>query len=152
MRPYLVVAVVGALFASVTPGVADEAEDEAAIRKVMEQAYALANEHDAEGLTALLTEKWEDWGGNRKGRTAWKKYWSELWERQKGARGKLLEEIGIIFVTPDVAIYKAIDETTGMLDAGGKPLPSRKDLNAHVLVKENGAWLLMAVFSRTMGE
>ena len=152
MRLYMIVAAVVAFLTSVTPLVAGQAEDEAAIRKVMEQAYTFANEHDARGLTGLLTEKWEDWGGVRKGRAAWEKYWSELWARQEEAQGKMLEEIGIIFVSPNVAIFKAIDETTGMLDAGGKPLPSRKDLNAHVLVKKDGAWLFVAVFNRTMGE
>lgn len=63
-----------------------------------------------------------------------------------------LDEIGIVFVTPDVAIYKCRDEVTGGLDADGNPRQPEKRLAAAVYVKKNGKWLWTTWFSRPIQE
>jgi hypothetical protein len=63
-----------------------------------------------------------------------------------------LEEIGIIFFTPDVAVYKALMDNTGRVDEDGKPLPQVKWLAAVVMVKRNGQWLQAAWFTRPIEE
>ena len=130
----------------------DQAAEEAAIRKVLEQSLAAYNGHDAKAYAALLTENFENWEGDRKGRAATEKMLTERFERQKDRQAKLLDEIGIIFVTPDVAIFKMRGEFTGMLDADGKPLPPLKRLIAHVYVKKNSRWLRAAWFGRPIEE
>ena len=72
--------------------------------------------------------------------------------RQKDVQASCLDEIGIVFVTPDVAIRKTRTEWTGMTDAEGKPLPSFKSLDAQVYVKRNGKWLRTAAFYRPIEE
>jgi hypothetical protein len=45
---------------------ADQAEDEAAIRKMMEDSWALVNKHDANGFAALTSENFVNWGARYK--------------------------------------------------------------------------------------
>ena len=71
---------------------------------------------------------------------------------QPDLQANMTEEIGIVFVTPDVAIHKYRYEITGRVDSDGKPLPPQKYLNARVLVKKNGKWLYTAVFARPIEE
>lgn len=115
----------------------DIEEDEAAIRKVWEQTNAAFNNHDAEGMAANRDKINENWSGNRKG-TAQTEYYSDLFKQQPRIKSNLLEEVGIIFVTPDVAIYKALMDNTGLVDEEGKPLPQLKWLGAWVFVKRDG--------------
>lgn len=129
----------------------DIEEDEVAIRKVWEQTQAAFNNHDAEGMAASWDKVLENWRGNRKG-TAQKEYYSDLFKQQTRVQSKLLEEVGIIFVTPDVAIYKALMDNTGLVDKEGEPRPQVKWLGAWVLVKKDGKWLNAAFFSRPIEE
>jgi hypothetical protein len=52
------------LFASV-PAVADQVEDEAAIRELQKQVYIAASSHDAKAWLAAATEDAETWGETR---------------------------------------------------------------------------------------
>ena len=116
---YLLVLTVGICLLISVPVMADQAEDEAAVRETVKQVYATANKHDVEAYLATATEDVENWVGSLKGKAAFEKYFTETWERQKDMHAKFLDEIGIIFVTPEVAIYKCRDEITGSLDADG---------------------------------
>ena len=121
---YLITLTIGVclLFCSV-PAMAVQAEDEAAIRKVWEQNQAAFNNHDAKGMAALWeTSLVESWDGSAKG-AARVEYYADLFKRQPSIQSERLEEIGIIFVTPDVAVYKALMDNTGLVDEDGKPLP-----------------------------
>ena len=119
----------------------DQAAEESDIRDVVEQLYAAMNKHDAKGYLALCDEDFEIWDGTVKGKVALEEYLStDVWGRQPDIQWKLVDEIGIVFVTPDVAIYKERDEPTGRLDADGKPLPPAKRLIARVFVKKSGEW------------
>ena len=152
MRTYLVNLVIAAVATQFAPVVEAQSDDEAAIRKVVEQAVAAANQHDAKAATDLFTKEYENWRGSRKGRAAWEKFYAEFWKINQDSRHKLLDEIGIIFVTPDVAIYKGRDETLGGTDADGNPRLPLRELRAWVLVKREGRWLLAAGFTRPTEE
>ena len=149
---YLIILTIGVclLFSSV-PAMADQAEDEAAIRKVWEQTNAAFNNHDAKGMAALWDQSVESWNGSRKG-AAQVEYYADLFKRQPRIQSGFVEEIGIIFVTPDVAVYKARMDNTGLVDEDGKLLPQLKWLGAWVMVKKNGKWLNAAFFSRPIEE
>ncbi|GAI15834.1 unnamed protein product [marine sediment metagenome] len=129
----------------------DIEEDEVAIRKVLEQINAAFQNHDAEGMAALWDQSVESWNGSRKG-AAQVKYYADLFNLQPSIKSNHLEEIGIIFVTPDVAIYKALMDNTGLVDKEGKPRPQVKWLGAWVFNKKNGKWLNAAFFSRPIEE
>ena len=156
MRTFLILEVVVSLFALVTPAVqAQSAADEAAVRKANEQAMAAVNMHDAKAIgkavAALSTEDTESLDGTRKGRAAVEKYFSELFAGQH-VHVKQLEEIGIHFVTPDVAIYRARVESTGWVGEDGKPRPPLKQLIAWVYAKQGGKWLTSMAFTQTIEE
>lgn len=149
---YLIILTIGVclLFSSV-PAMVDQAEDEAAIRKVFEQTNAAFNNHDAEGMAAHWDKSIESWDGSRKG-AAQVEYYADLFKRQPSIKSNFLGEIGIIFVTPDVAVYKTRMDNTGLVDEDGKPRPQLKWLGAWVMVKKNGKWLNAAFFSRPIEE
>jgi uncharacterized protein (TIGR02246 family) len=124
----------------------DRSADEAAVRKVVEQVNTIHNRHDVKALVGLFDETVEDWAGLTKGREAMEKNLTDLFSREKNRRQEELEEIGIVFVTPDVAIYKSKRVTTGTVDAEGNLLPPEKVMFARVMVKREGRWYLAAWF------
>ncbi len=134
------------------PLMADQAEDEAAIRDVVSQLFAAMKDHDAKAYAALCAENFEDWEGNTKGRAAMEKQIADHFANMKDIQYKLLDEIGIVSVTPDVAIFKHTDEVTNSLDTDGKTRPPYKRLSARVFVKTNSKWLFATHFYRTIEE
>ena len=143
MRKFLILMVFVALLASVTPVIAGQSgEDEAAIRKVVEQLYAALNKKDIKAAFALCDENFENYPGTLKGREANEKRWTPIFaSRFKNVQYNHFEEIGIQFITPVVAIYKDSYDFTGALDEDGNVLPPSKWSNAHVLVKKDGKWM-----------
>ncbi len=131
----------------------DQAAEEAAVRKRQETSAAAWNAHDAKAIAAMRVENFENWEGTTKGRAAYEKGVEESFAGPlKNFHSKMLEEIGIVFVTPDVAIYKSRYENGGMLDEAGTALHPTKALVADVYVKKNGKWMYAASFSRPMEE
>ena len=110
------------------------------------QTYSALNERDLKTLIPLFDENYENWSGTTKGRVAWEKWISEYLDHQKDIQFKFLEEIGIVFVTPDVAIYKDRHEVSGSVDADGKKLPTQTRFWASVWAKRNGNWLMTTQF------
>ena len=142
MRRLLVLLVFIFLFSNVGPMAGGQsAEDEAAIQKLVKQAYTNLNNHDMEAQFALMDENFENFNAKLKGREANQKFWAEVFKtRFKNVKYKQLEEIGIQFITPNVAIYKDRYEFTGALDKEGNPWPKSTWNNAYVLVKKDGKW------------
>jgi hypothetical protein len=150
---HLLIVTVGICLLISVPVMADQAEDEAAVRKVTEKRVAAFNAHDGKAYTADLDENYENWVGTIKGRAASEKNSGELFAGPwKNAKIELLDEIGIVFVTPDVAIYKCRYSGSGIVDEDGKAVPPYEFLWAGVWVKKNGKWLLTARFSRPIEE
>ncbi|MEE8186261.1 MAG: nuclear transport factor 2 family protein [Nitrososphaerales archaeon] len=116
-----------------------------------EQIDAAFDNHDAKGMGAFWDQSIESWDGSLKG-AAEVEYYADLFKRQPSIKSKRFEEIGIVFVTPDVAVYKARMDNTGLVDEDGKLLPQVKWLGAWVMVKKNGKWLSAAFFSRHIEE
>jgi uncharacterized protein (TIGR02246 family) len=131
---------------------ADQAADEAAIRDMVSKLFAAMKKHDAKAYAALCAEDFEDWEGTVTGRAAMEKLIADHFANMKDIQYKLLDEIGIVFVTQDVAIFKHTDEVTNSLDADGKPQPPYRRLSARVFVKKNGSWLFATHFYRPIEE
>ena len=130
----------------------DQAAEEAAIREVIKKGFATWNQHDVKAHMAVYVDDYESWAGDIKGQAAWEEYFTEFWNRQKDSQVHLNDEIGIIFVTSDVAIFKAHGEYTGLIDEEGKPQPPSKWMGAWVLSKSDGKWLVSAIFTRDVEE
>jgi uncharacterized protein (TIGR02246 family) len=139
---YLLILTVGICLLISVPAMADQAEDEAAIRKVEEMYIAAYNAHDSEAVHATYVEDVQVWRGHISGRAAATKNLAEVFAGPyKNLKVKVENEIGIVFITPDVAIYKAVLAGSGMVDEEGKALPPAKNMYAKVYVKKNGKWL-----------
>ncbi|MBP1769523.1 MAG: hypothetical protein H6P96_141 [Candidatus Aminicenantes bacterium] len=137
------------LFLVVSPALAAErSADEAAIRKAMEQLDEAYRLRDGQMFGALLAEDFENWLGTDKGRDINVKIGLDGLKSQPNVQYKRSAEVGIVFLSDDVALYKAHWEFTGMADAEGKALPPMKLLGACVMVKRDGKWLMAAFFSR----
>ena len=149
---HLLILTVGICLLISVPAIAAQAADEVVIREVVKQLFAAMGKHDAEAYVALCDEDFEMWEGDIKGHAATEKYLSGMFSDAKDIQFKLLDEIGIVFVTSDVAIYKHYDEVTGRLDDDGKSVPPFKRLSARVFVKKNGKWLYVAGFHRPIEE
>jgi len=147
MRAYIAVASICTLLAAVSLAAADRAKDEAAIRKVVEQVNTIHNRHEVEPLVALFDETVEDWTGATRGRAAYEKAIAGLFEREGHRLQKEVEEVGIVFVTDDVAIYKSRRQVMGEIDSAGKELPPQTVNLARIFVKRDNRWLLSAWFA-----
>ena len=143
MRKFLILLAIVVLLASIAQMLTGQsAEDEAAIRDVVKKLYAAMNMKNVEAIFALCDENIENFAGTLKGREASINSWKPIFEtRFKNVQYKQFEEIGIQFITPNVAIYKDRYDFSGALDAEGNTLPPSKWSNAHVLVKKNGKWM-----------
>jgi uncharacterized protein (TIGR02246 family) len=150
---YPMILVVGiCLFVCPAPAMADRTEDEAAIRMVMEQMDRAYERRDPEAMSSYMAEDYVSWLGNHKGREVNVEIAMEELKNQKNLKYERSDEIGIDFVTHDVAIYKAHWNFTGAADARGNTLPPRKLLGACVMVRRDGRWQMVAFFSRSVGK
>jgi ketosteroid isomerase-like protein len=120
--------------------------DKVAIRDVWKQVVVLFNNHDAKGLAALFDPVFERWEGNVKGPAEEQKALGDYFEQQKEIQYKQLEEIGLIFITPKVAIYKTYGEVLKELDAEENEQSPSKIVEAWVFVKRNGQWKIASYF------
>ena len=134
------------LFAAV-PVVAQNAADEAAIREASKHIEETTNKGDIKGHLDLYADPFESFESSDD-RAAHQQTHDGL----KGLRQKLLDDIGVVFVTPDVAIHKFRQETTGLTDDDGNPLPPSKSLVAFIYVKKGDKWLMTARFTRPIEE
>jgi len=124
------------------PAMANQVEDEAAIRKVMEKLFSTWNAKDLDVHFALIDESFVE-NDNEKGKAAHREYLEKLFSSEDYSQIKLGDEIDCVFVTPDVAIYRSY----------GLFLKSnQKWTGAWVFSKKTGNWLLSAAFGCNVEE
>jgi hypothetical protein len=111
----------------------------------MDEAYRL---RDGQMFGALMADDFENWLGTDKGRDINVKISLEGLKSQPNVQYKRSGELGVVFLSADVALYKAYWEFSGMVDDAGSPLPPIKLLGACVMVQREGKWLMAAFFSR----
>jgi hypothetical protein len=130
----------------------DRPAEEAAIRKAMGQMDDAYRLRDGQVLGALMADDFENWLGTDKGRDINVKAGLEELKSQPSVQYRRSGELGVVFLSSDVALYKAYWEFSGMVDVAGSPLPTMKLLGACVMVKRDGKWLMAAFFSRPAGK
>jgi ketosteroid isomerase-like protein len=145
MKRLIIFTVGVCLLLAAVPATAQIAADKAAIRQANEQRLAAWNAKDVKAYLPFFDEDCTNgWAGGPCAATP--RDTGAFAETQKNAQVKILEDIGIVFVTPDVAIHRYTHESSGLLDEeDGKPLPPQKAQRANVFVRKGGKWLL-AVF------
>ena len=131
--------------------VVDVEAEKAAIRETMKKALDGLNNHDIQTHLSTLTEDFESWSG-RGEKNAREKLFTELWEWQKNAKYNVVEELGITFISPDVALYKVRFERTGEIEKDGTPIPRNEWQGVWILAKKRGKWLIPAWYTRPIEE
>jgi ketosteroid isomerase-like protein len=121
MRFLLILTVGICLLFPAVPVMAQSAADESAVREATKQYMAAFNKNDVKAMLALLDEKCEPWLGDYKGKAAFEKRWEMRIAQSPNRKVKLTEEIGIVFLSPDFAIHKFLEEYSGWHDEDGKP-------------------------------
>jgi hypothetical protein len=61
--------------------------------------------------------------------------WTNYFGNNENVQMKQYEEVGIHFITPDVAVYKARFEIGGRVDSNGESIPPSKHGGLWVLVR-----------------
>ena len=145
MRTILALCVGIALFAAVLPA-ATTTDEESAIREVEKQIFQTMEKRDTKAHTALYADPLQTLAQPLT-RAAHEKYHVDAWARQKDLQNKLIEDLGVVFLTPEVTIHSFRVEITGALDADGKPVPPRKRRVSRVFVKKDGKWLAGANYA-----
>ena len=119
---------------------ADREQDEDVIRGVISEINATYTRQDAEAMAALLAEDFETWDGI-KGR----KNVSEAWANEN-VHYRQLEELGIRFITDEVAIFRELGEVWDAADSNPSAPEKRQYIESWVLVKRNGKWTPTAFY------
>ena len=133
MKSLMILTVGACLLLTSVPALADQAADEAAIRKVVAKLRATWDAKDVEAHMALIDENFV-MNDLRKGKAAHREWLKKLFSSEEYSKHEI-DEIDIIFVTPDVAIYRR----------SGLELKSNNKWTGHLIFsKKSGAWLLSA--------
>ncbi len=131
----------------------DQAAAEAEVQAAYKQLLTAFNNHDAKAMMSMSADVIESWGGESKGRAAREKYFSDFFEKREKVKCEVIGEIGIVFASSNVAIYKLHEEYTGLIDNDGNPIATpEKEIVANVFVKKDGTWLWVARFGRETEE
>jgi uncharacterized protein (TIGR02246 family) len=148
MRIVIVLTAVAISLALYTSPVGSQSEDKAAIRETVDHIYAGFNNHDAKAIADLCDENLDTWEMGREGRQAVEKWILEMVPNASAGTAKEAGEIGLSFVTPDVAIQKSRRELSGVVGEDGKAEPPQEQLFLRIFVKKEGRWLLRGFFPR----
>jgi hypothetical protein len=87
-------------------------------------------------------------------RTAHEKNHNEIIARAKDnlQKTEILEDVGIVFLTADSAIHQFQVQFSGGIDEDGNAMPPGKGYRVRVYTKQDGKWLLKAVFWQAIEE
>jgi len=121
------------------PVMADQAEDEASIRKLRARAIKAWNTKDLDTIEDIYAE--DAWVAEGMKVSELLKAVPALYEGEwKEFHIEQLKEIDITFVTPNVAIFMSRQVYSGVFDKQGNLLPSTEVLYKEVFVKRDGKW------------
>jgi hypothetical protein len=126
----------------------DAPAEEAAIREVWDEIIAMFNGHDAGGWAALFDESFVRWEGDVKGPAAEEAYMAEFFEHQPDVEYGQLDEIGLVFVTPEVAIYRTFGQVSNVVGSDGSRVPPNQILEGWIFVKRSDSWKVATYFLR----
>ena len=145
MRTLSAVALVALLGTSAVFAPSLRAQDNAeAIREVTRQINEAWNNHDAEAVAAYFDADWRNF--NLVGRQL-EAAIAELFESQPKHHRELLNEVGIVNVTSDVAVYMGTREVSGTVDDQGNALEPVRENFSRVYRKSGDSWLAVVSYS-----
>jgi len=128
-----------------------EAEEEA-IREALEEILVAYGNYDGKAMSELSHDPFIMYEGVFEGRSSIDSLWENLLRMWKTQKVVPLEDLGVHFLTPDVAIWRGSSEFVDRLDAEGQPLPPQQVVGATVFVKTEGKWRRACAFVKPMAE
>jgi uncharacterized protein (TIGR02246 family) len=141
----LFVLIVGAL--AWNPVLADQAEDEQAIRTVQERWDDAWNRNDVHALAALVAEdvRFVNVAGQvLTGRTEFEQLQTRTHAMQFKESVRTVTATDIKFLTPDIAVAHVHWGMKGDKDADGTPRQPRNGVMMQVLMKQDAKWMVVA--------
>ena len=97
MRHLMILTAGICLLLTSVPATADQAEDEAAVKKVVAAIEAAFNDHDPAAVLPLVDDTIVMFGRTIRDRGEAEAFWSEVFAQSKNAKRRFLEEIDIGF-------------------------------------------------------
>lgn len=126
-----------------------QTSDEAAVRKLLHERDVAWQKQDVAALIAPFAEDADhiDSSGNLTvGRKAIEEKYKSVLASGKYKGSQSTQGITRIrFIKKDVAVVDAEWKLSGLLDAGGKPLPDRAGTSVVVVAKEPGEWKIVTL-------
>ena len=150
MRAFIALTIV--LLFTVVPGQAQSAADETEIRAAIKQYINAHNKHDIKAMAAFIDDNWQNFTGERKGKASYGKWMTEWFEQNADRHLAVAKEIGIEFITSDVALYTYYQEVTGLVDDDGNAQPASKGLSGWLFARKGGQWKMRKWFWRPVEE
>jgi ketosteroid isomerase-like protein len=127
----------------------DQPADEAAIREFLEEFMALYNNHDAQSMPSFfLDREMVLWAEEKSGGATIEQLYAEIFERNKDIRAQIVEDLGVRFLAPTVALWRGTSRFTGLHDADGELMPPLSNRAVVMMVKKGGQWKFAALFDR----
>ena len=123
----------------------DEANDESAIRRMVEDAVARLNQGDLTAIDEFWDENADYVGLDGRfihGRQAMRDFFAQLLKEGAGTETATIEQVR--FLASDLAIVDGSWIITGAKSADGKPLPVIRGQGCEVVQKKRGRWRFVA--------
>lgn len=138
-----------AALTATSPGRADQAADEAAIKQLGTQWQAAWNARDADGMTNLLGEDIDfvtvlGPSGWLKGRAQFKDVHARMFTTLFAESTWTTKEVHVKFIQPDLAIARVLWSTTGDKVRHVKHGTPRTGIFTWVVQKKSEQWLVIA--------
>jgi ketosteroid isomerase-like protein len=118
----------------------DYEAEEKAIREVMEQIRDAYNRKDAKVMVATGDDRIYTFSTIIEGPEAIESFFTSFFEGNETMKLNPLEDMGVHFLTPNVAVFMGRSEFANRVDEEGKPLPPREFIGVNHYVKRNGQW------------
>jgi ketosteroid isomerase-like protein len=127
----------------------DLSAEEEELRKFIEEVVATYENRDGRAMARMCDETFMNLGRILTGQENKEEFWENFLGSLENTQINLLEEIGLEFVTPEVAILLArIELTNRPPNADGNPQARPEYYSANVYVKRDGRWLRKGAFLR----
>lgn len=116
------------------------------VRDVLDKIILAYDNRDAKAMAEMTDDPFFMLEGVFKGRENLETLWVNLFRLWGTQKVVALEDMGIDFLTPDVAIWRGTSKFINRTDNEGNPLPPEKVVGANIYIKKEGRWLRAGAF------
>ena len=125
---------------------AEQEEEKKAVRKAMDQVVAAYGKRDSEAMAAASHDQFITFGRIARGKAEIAELWSNIFSQWGEQEVNILEDFGIEFLAPNVAVWRARGEFANRTGPDGESLPPQGFVGANVYIKKEGKWRRASAF------